>query len=305
MGRLWSSNRPLDAIIHRQQPSWLQRFSVSPLRVLASTIFSLRQPPLPRSSPSSIKVVCISDTHNSQQQLPEGDLLIHAGDLTQSGTKLEMQRALDWLKKQPHKFKIVVAGNHDKALFGAARNSKSQSIDALEWGSIIYLEDTSVELRFDNGRIMKVYGSPWSLQHGSWVFQFASHERFFTGKVPCDTDILVTHGPPQYYLDGEGLGDDSLMQEVRKVKPILHVFGHVHAGHGVCRLSYDSFEDSYRDVMAGVYGLLNVVKMAATLALEKLGLITPTKGKKTWLVNASVVGGARDNIIRKPQIVFL
>ena len=152
---------------------------------------------------------------------------------------------------------------------------------------------------------MKVYGSPWTRQHGSWVFQYARHERFFTGKVPCDTDILVTHSPPQYHLDGEDLGDDSLMQEVRKVKPILHVFGRVHAGHGVCRLSHDSFEDAYRDIMAGAFGLLNIVKMAATLALEKLGLATPTNGKRTWLVNASVVGGARDNIIRRPQVVFL
>jgi 3',5'-cyclic AMP phosphodiesterase CpdA len=61
-------------------------------------------------------VVCVSDTHNSQAALPDGDVLIHAGYLTQSGSMKELKATVDWLRAQPHPNKIVVAGNHDLCL---------------------------------------------------------------------------------------------------------------------------------------------------------------------------------------------
>lgn len=69
-------------------------------------------------SPTSnaIRIVCISDTHNLQPELPDGDLLLHAGDLSQRGSFDEIQAQLDWLNAQPHKQKIVIAGNHDLLL---------------------------------------------------------------------------------------------------------------------------------------------------------------------------------------------
>lgn len=40
---------------------------------------------------STVYVVCVSDTHNPQSNLPDDDILIHAGDLTQSGSPQELQ----------------------------------------------------------------------------------------------------------------------------------------------------------------------------------------------------------------------
>lgn len=51
--------------------------------------------------------VCVSDTHNAQPKLPNGEILIHAGDLTQSGSLQEIQKTVDWLRSQPHAIKIV------------------------------------------------------------------------------------------------------------------------------------------------------------------------------------------------------
>jgi len=56
------------------------------------------------------RIVCISDTHNNTPKLPPGDVLIHAGDLTNQGSYDELERSVAWLEKAPFEVKIVVAG---------------------------------------------------------------------------------------------------------------------------------------------------------------------------------------------------
>lgn len=56
------------------------------------------------------RIVCISDTHNNTPKLPPGDVLIHAGDLTNQGSYDELERTVAWLEKAPFEIKIVVAG---------------------------------------------------------------------------------------------------------------------------------------------------------------------------------------------------
>ncbi|KAF4121847.1 Calcineurin-like phosphoesterase [Geosmithia morbida] len=58
------------------------------------------------------RIVCISDTHNSTVRLPPGDVLIHAGDLTNQGSFPELSRAVKWLDHTKFEAKIVVAGIH-------------------------------------------------------------------------------------------------------------------------------------------------------------------------------------------------
>ncbi|KAJ4359203.1 hypothetical protein N0V95_002369 [Ascochyta clinopodiicola] len=62
------------------------------------------------------RIVCISDTHNNTPKLPAGDVLIHAGDLTNQGSFDELERAVAWLEKTDFEVKIVVAGNHEITL---------------------------------------------------------------------------------------------------------------------------------------------------------------------------------------------
>ena len=80
-------------------------------------IFLLRlrgTPHFPPPDKQPIRVVCISDTHTLEWiDVPDGDLLIHAGDLTNDGSVRDIQRAIDWLKTLPHRHKVVIAGNHD------------------------------------------------------------------------------------------------------------------------------------------------------------------------------------------------
>jgi Icc-related predicted phosphoesterase len=51
-------------------------------------------------------------------------------------------------------------------------------------------------------------------------------------------DILVTHGPPYSILDRSPgalhpAGCPQLLEAVTRLKPKLHVFGHVHGAHGM------------------------------------------------------------------------
>lgn len=62
------------------------------------------------------RFVCVSDTHNANPadgafKLPKGDVLIHAGDMTNQGSLSELRKTLDWIEKADYEAKIVIAGS--------------------------------------------------------------------------------------------------------------------------------------------------------------------------------------------------
>src|ERR1700712_5444312 len=63
---------------------------------------------------TKVRIVCISDTHNAAPgegyNLPKGDILIHAGDLTNQGSYSELKKAVTWLEKADFPVKVVIAG---------------------------------------------------------------------------------------------------------------------------------------------------------------------------------------------------
>lgn len=74
-----------------------------------------REPPPPSRYHKMLRFVCISDTHMQHESinLPPGDVLVHCGDFTNHGTLLEVSSFAKWFKAQPHKYKVVLSGNHD------------------------------------------------------------------------------------------------------------------------------------------------------------------------------------------------
>ncbi|KAI0641438.1 Metallo-dependent phosphatase-like protein, partial [Trametes meyenii] len=202
------------------------------------------------------RVVCISDTHNGHLNippLPPGDILIHAGDLTNSGNVPELRGALKWLSSAPHPHKVFIAGNHDAAL---AVPDKRDALLA-RYPNLIYLEDSSVTLTV-KGRDLTIYGSPrtrWPVTRGRrGVFQYTAEEGGNRWTIPPSVDILVTHGPPQYHLDVAGFGCPQLRSHLWRVRPRLHVFGHIHQGRGVTRATWTRVQHAYELVSAGEDG---------------------------------------------------
>lgn len=317
----------MESVSHGHRPVISTPFSVQPareifqprrrLRSWAKWIFELYPDSSLAAEPQHpLTVMCISDTHNTKPPVPEGDLLLHAGDLTEWGTFIELQDQLDWLNAQPHRHKVVIAGNHDLLLdeaflkkhqerFGHYLNGKTAA--DLDWGSVIYLRDEAVTVHFladsENSppRRVKIYGCPTTPMYGISAFQRPRDEDIWSGIVPVDTDILVTHGPPWRHLDG-GLhsGCTFLAQEVARVRPRLVVFGHIHVGHGREDIVLHPVRAAYEGILGYWKGWSALLGMALRLALAKV--FGARDGRVTTFINAAVVGGT-GNVYKMDPIV--
>lgn len=187
-----------------------------------------------------MKLVLISDTHGTHKtvQVPEGDVLIHAGDLSKRGEEGEVKEFLEWFSKQPHTYKVFVAGNHDW-LF---ERRSAEYIKSLIPENIIYLNDSGVEI---NG--VYIWGSPIQPTFYNWAFNRDRGEdiKRHWDLIPEHTDVLITHGPPYGILDktirGEHVGCQDLMNTIHEIQPKLHVFGHIHEGYGIQQSKQTNF----------------------------------------------------------------
>lgn len=187
-----------------------------------------------------MKIICISDTHSQHQQLlvPPGDVLIHAGDLTEGGTEREIVDFLNWFSTQPHRHKIFVAGNHDFHL----EQLSSQQIEALVPKNIHYLCENGIII---NGILF--WGSPVVPGNGSWAFSVDSSRKLkeHWDKIPSKTTVLITHSPPYGILDRTDkklhLGCNILRKKVAKIQPTYHIFGHLHNNYGMVKKKETTF----------------------------------------------------------------
>lgn len=204
--------------------------------------------------PGTVRFVCISDTHGKHRRIPHmpaGDVLLHAGDITNVGQLEQLKDFDEWLKELPYKKKVVIAGNHDVTMDKA---HYSQQVNQQRWhGSrpegpydieecraalkhCIYLEDSSVEVEG-----YTIYGSPWQPEFFDWGFNLerGSACRKVWSKIPKEgVDILMTHGPPLGFGDackaGNRVGCVDLLHAIRSLAkpPSYHVFGHIHEAFG-------------------------------------------------------------------------
>jgi predicted phosphodiesterase len=292
----------LGALLERPRPSKLQQFVKKPCVFLASQLYRWRRL-IPLEPIKPVTIVCLSDTHNSQpSDIPAGEILIHAGDLTQSGTLKEVQKSLDWLNSLPHPNKIIIAGNHDILFDHSQQHSDLAARASISWGNVIYLNSSSTTVTCDNGRQLNIYGSPLTPRYGNWPFQYPRDQDVWRSTIPTDTDILITHGPPKGHLDAGYLGCKYLLDEIWRTKPRLHVFGHVHDGYGVEWIQFDRLQRAYENVVnagGGLWGLADVIFEFLAAYLK------PVKEARGLLVNAAIVGGLRDEQRRRPIVVHV
>jgi Icc-related predicted phosphoesterase len=173
-----------------------------------------------------------------------GDVLIHCGDISNVGEQEQVEDFINWLKEQPHRHKVFVAGNHDRS-FDPTKNEfdptsrpswLTQLLESLQGSSIHYLENSGVEI---DG--IKFWGSPWtpSFFPDYWAFNAERGDviKKHWDLIPIDTDVVITHGPPHGRLDltksGKYVGCADLRCAIEVIKPKYHLFGHIHEGHGI------------------------------------------------------------------------
>ncbi|KAI7364310.1 hypothetical protein KC354_g5793 [Hortaea werneckii] len=200
-----------------------------------------------------IRIVCISDTHNKAPgegyTLPQGDILIHAGDLTNQGSLSEISKAVSWLSQQTSfKTKIVIAGNHDLSLdphYNPLKHASGWKVapppsEVAECRRLVvenddaftYLQHTSQVIPIPERNLsLKIFGSPYSPDRGrqNWAFQYdvETEAAGIWSGIPDDTDIVVSHTPAKGVCDAsqhwtEGGCRGLLGEGLGRVKPLLH-----------------------------------------------------------------------------------
>lgn len=192
-----------------------------------------------------MKITFISDTHSKHNQvtssLPGGDVLIHAGDISNRGYRTEIQDFIKWFSTiENYTHKIFIAGNHD---FGCQDEVLAvEELLRLNPGSEYLYDDIFLigDESDDYDDMVKVWGSPWQPEFYNWAFNLprqGAELKAVWNMIPSDVDILVTHGPPHGHLDyvdyaKQNVGCELLRDRIDLIKPKIHVFGHIHSSYG-------------------------------------------------------------------------
>eukprot|EP01083_Nonionella_stella_P009245 26730_1 len=194
-----------------------------------------------------IRLICISDTHNSHKLLTktlnqlyesENDILIHAGDMTDRGSAIELNSVNEWLKTLKFKYKFVVSGNMDGLGLDPTRNMKHycDGHQLFASSNTVYLQHELYTIPELNN--LSIFGTPYTPKFvGGFQLRNENESiKRFSNVPKCD--VLISHGPPLGILDktsrGYNVGDRHLLKKlVDDVKPKVMVFGHVHESYGV------------------------------------------------------------------------
>ena len=203
-----------------------------------------------------------------QRPTPKTDVFLHCGDLTQVGGISSFKKALKMIGDIEAELKLVIPGNHDLELDGpfwaAQRNEEGEPEDpedhdlavkamtgplAREAG-VICLNEGTHSFTLKSGAKFKIYASPYTPAFCDWAFAYEHNQDRFNGPhqvadgatstaanpIPDNVDIVMTHGPPRGILDWcpqGNVGCPNLLQAIRRVKPMMHCFGHIHESYGV------------------------------------------------------------------------
>ena len=192
------------------------------------------------ASAAAVRFVCISDTHGHHRELdlPDGDILVHTGDMTQNGTVEELEDFNNWLgevsSRRSYEQILVVGGNHDLCLDSRVAVQNKGREDLLT--NATWLNENAVTVRG-----VHIYGSPVQpiLRKNSKYKAFArdaEESKRAWNKVPEETQVILAHTPPKGHGDRvwgiKSIGCEFLLEACERVQPEYVVFGHVHGGYG-------------------------------------------------------------------------
>ena len=286
-------------------------------------------------------------THAYRSPLPDADVLLHAGDLTGSGKQHEHQAQVEMLLEHSAELKIVIPGNHDITLDEpyyashpwkhgtpqdlVAINQMYTGSEAREAG-IVLMKEGVRSFRLKNGAKFTLYASAYQPEFCDWAFAYERTEDRFNpssaverllgrgaaNPIPShpQIDIMVTHGPPFGILDSvvgfgprmkSSAGCQHLLRAVKRCKPRLHAFGHIHEGWGARRMKWapegkSDIKDELSPILVDRKDVLE--KRGAYVDVSSDGDSQLQWGQETMFINASIMD-VRYNPRNAPWIIDL
>lgn len=212
----------------------------------------------------------------------------------------------DFRHRHPKRWKQVLNAASTRHKHNGKGEEDVKTAEELNWSDTHYLCNSSVCLPFpDEDRTLAIYGSPVTPLHGLSAFQHPIGEDIWTGTVPLDTDIVLTHGPPRSHLDGvKKSGCSFLAKELVRVRPRLVVFGHIHVSYGLEERVYDRVGRAYEGIEGGWGGWANLLGMLGAVIRGWIvrGRWRREEGR-TSFVNAAVVEGWEEYKVKNGAVV--
>lgn len=282
------------------------------------------------------RFLIVSDTHDSASLTashPECDVLLHCGDLTEDGSPTSISSAIKNLGAVNAELKLVIPGNHDISLDRDYYVSEGGNLEdhdkatELAYGelakasNVTFLKEGTHEFILKSGATFRIYASPYTPAYGVSAFQYLSCEDRFnpssdtppwaknlsteTSRIPLGVDIVMTHGPPKYFLDatsdGRSAGCEHLHQAITRVRPRMHCFGHIHCGYGAQRLDWSLSAVGRKNEEADGFITIpkewvgkNQAKKKGYSALPPGSVEVMKEKKQTLLVNAAIMGNKNE-----------
>jgi Icc-related predicted phosphoesterase len=192
-----------------------------------------------------MRILAISDIHDdfdrfAPETLPDADLCVVAGDLTNYGIRrpLQLAAALRWIMQMGQQIPTLwIPGNHD---IGVTSNTFSYQDDV----TCILNETVSVNgLTFRGVSLSPCYTLPELAE--MWDYMTVDEDAERAAYAFERVDIVVSHTPPYGILDSgawvpgrgqENYGSQALADYIARHAPRLVICGHVHEGRGHARV---------------------------------------------------------------------
>lgn len=219
-----------------------------------------------------MKIVAVSDLHGHLPKIKKCDILCICGDIVPLRIQRNMAASIawlagpfqDWALALPCKKVVFTWGNHDFIgehimINGSRLNEIAQSdaYDGFYQHELLFQNDVDQKIvilchEAQNIEGINFFGTPYCPSLKNWAFYGTSDilkEKF--NQIPTDTQILITHCPPKYGLQGTVLEtnwnhmSDFGCVELQEViddkfsdKDMWVLSGHVHSGkHDIEKLN--------------------------------------------------------------------
>ena len=224
---------------------------------------------LPKQTAGTVRLVCVSDTHGRHSalgRLPDGDLMVHCGDILMSsrlwsspGKRDKYHEFNEWLGGPacahiPHR--VVIGGNHDAELELIGREAAS---DLLSNGTYLQNEATIIDVGTGESRVrVRVFGSPSS--HGTSNNRGFQHPQ--VAEAAKDTIMAMSNDGGEEFVDV--LLTHACSPRIREAYSAAglglaaHVWGHDHGAYGVRRDERPQLTSACASIMDQRYRPVNL-----------------------------------------------